>query len=200
VHQFVNAIHIKTGDQGAVLDALTEVLARAGYDPVAALEGASDDCDDPTRSRIRHFLVTPSVRGWVSVFDENFVEIFDLPPRLSAEMKCPALLLWGRGDQSWGYALSDEGRRIDEFSTDPNYLEGESAGQPEVLCEYGEGTADQFKTLFAEGKESPRASMRVFAKLFGIRNAESDYEDLSVGDQGDVVGYEEFVQLTFLRR
>lgn len=201
VIDFVNAIHVKTDDQGAVLDAVTEVLLRAGFDPVAIAEGASDGPpEDPTRSRVRHFLVSPVNAGWVSVFDENFVDIFDLAPRLSAELECPALLLWSQGNRSWGYNLTDDGRLIDQFATDPNYIDGPSVGRPETLSEYCSGTAEQFRKLFEAGKGVARPSMKVFAKLFGIQNAESDYENLAAGDKGGVEALEEFVQMTFLKR
>lgn len=202
MHDFVNAIHVKTEDQGAVLDAVTEVLARAGYDAVALAEGPDDGLppEDPTKSRIRHFLVSPGNNGWVSVFDENFVDIFDLSPRLSAELKCPALLLWSQGDRAWGYSLTDDGRPIDQFATDPNYVDGPSEPHPEALSEYASGTAEQFRKLFEAGKGTPLGSMRVFAKLFGIRNAESDYENLAGGDAEGVEGLSEFVQMTFLKR
>jgi hypothetical protein len=201
MHDFVNAIHLKTDDQGAALDAVTEVLARAGYDPVAIFESESDaPVEDPTKAPVRHFLVSPSNNGWVSVFDENFVDIFDLAPRLSAEAKCPALLLWSQGDRSWGYQLAHEGRTIDQYATDPNYLDGPSAGRPEVLCEYSDGTAEQYRLLFDAGKGTPRGSMKVFAKLFGIQNAETDYENLAGGDNSGVEAFDEFVQMTFLKR
>ncbi|MBI2923003.1 MAG: hypothetical protein HYY18_18260 [Planctomycetes bacterium] len=197
---FANAVHVRTDDQGAVLQAVEEVLARAGYDPVVTLEVDEDAPVDPTHSKVRRFFVSPSTGGWVSVFDENFVEIFDLAPSLSAELKCPVLDLWSQRDRSWGYTLNDVGRKIDQYSTDPNYLEGASQGQPEVLCEYSSGTLEQFRLLFAEGKGLSRASMKVFAKLFGIQNADSDFEDLAAGDSAGVEEFEEFVKLTFVHR
>lgn len=201
MHEFVNAIHVKTEDQGAVLDAVSEVLARAGFDAVAIVgEDRDRPPEDPTKSKVRHFLVSPANNGWVSVFDENFVDIFDLAPRLSAEMKCPAMLLWSQGDKSWGYNLTDSGRAIDQYATDPNYLDGASIGSPEILSEYAEGNAEQFRKLFEAGKGMARGSMKVFAKLFGINNAESDYEDLSAGDKEGVEAFDEFVQMTFLKR
>lgn len=200
VADFANAVHVKSDDQGAVLQAVEEVLARAGYDPAIALEVEADGPVDPTHSKMRRFFVSPASGGWVSVFDENFVEIFDLGPRLSAELKCPVLSLWSQRDRSWGYTLSDLGRRIDQYSTDPNYLDGESLGQPEVLCEYSPATVEQFRLLFLEGKGLSRASMKVFAKLFGIQNADSDFEDLASGDSSGVEEFEEFVKLTFMLR
>lgn len=201
VRDFVNAIHVKTDDQGAVLDAVTEVLARAGFDPVVLAEGPGDRAPvDPTRSKVRHFLVSPANNGWVSIFDENFVDIFDLVQRISAEMKAPALLIWSQGDRSWGYNLTDDGRKVDQYATDPNYLDGVSEGKPDALSEYSDETADHFKKLFEAGKGMARSSMRVFATLFGIRNADSDYEDLAAGDTGGVEALEEFVQMTFLKR
>jgi hypothetical protein len=201
VHDFVNAIHVKTDDQGAVLDAVTEVLARAGFDPVVLAAGPDElPPEDPTKSKVRHFLVSPANNGWVSVFDENFVDIFDIVQRISAEMKAPALLLWSQGDRSWGYNLTDDGRKVDQYATDPNYLDGVSEGKPDALSEYGDGTAEQFGKFFEAGKGMARSSMRVFATLFGIRNAESDYEDLAGGDASGVEALEDFVQMTFLKR
>jgi len=201
VHDFVNAIHVKTDDQGAVLDAVTEVLARAGFDPVVLAAGPDDRApEDPTKSKVRHFLVSPANNGWVSVFDENFVDIFDLVQRLSAELKAPAVLLWSQGDRSWGYNLTDDGRKVDQYATDPNYLDGISEGKPDALSEYSEGTAENFQKFFDAGKGMARGSMRVFAKLFGIRNAESDYENLASGDREGVEAFDEFVQMTFLKR
>ncbi|MCE9582623.1 MAG: hypothetical protein K8T20_09040 [Planctomycetes bacterium] len=201
MHDFVNAIHIRTNEQGDALDAVTEVLARAGYDPAAILEPGDDPpIEDPTKARVRHFLVSPPNNGWVSIFDENFVEIFDLAPRLSAEIKCPALLLWSQGNRSWGYQLADEGRTIDQYATDLNYLDGPSAGRPEVLCEYSKGTVEQFRLLFEAGKGVARGSMKIFAKLFEIENCETDYENLAAGDHAGVERFDEFVQMTFVKR
>jgi len=200
VTDFANAVHVKTDDQGAVISALSEVLARAGYDAIVGLGEHLEDGPDPSKSRLRRFLVSPSIDGWVSVFDENFVEIFYLGAPLSLETGFPSLFLWSQTDRSWGYALFDEGRSIDQYSTDPNMLDCEPVGRPDVLCEYSRGTAEQFRLLFAEGKGLARTSMRVLAKLFGIVNAESDYEDLSSGDSSNVECFEEFVPMTFLRR
>lgn len=199
--EFCNAIHVRTDDQGAVMEAVEEVLARAGFDIVAGLPAADDGVPrDPSRSPLRRFLISPSTNGWVSIFDENFVDIFDLPPRLSAETGCPALLLWANGDRAWGYELCDDGRDVDRYATDPNYLEGPSQGRPDVLSRYSSGSENQFALLFKDGEGLPKPSLRVFAKLFGIVNAESDYETLKGGDGTEVQRYDEFVEMVFLKR
>ncbi|NUN48954.1 MAG: hypothetical protein HUU15_09025 [Candidatus Brocadiae bacterium] len=197
---FVTAIHFKTEDQGAVIDALVQTLRGDGYEMVPLVLPGEDVVEDPTRSRLRRFFVSPEIGGWVSVFDENFVEVFGLPGRLCTATDVPTILLWRQGRKSWGYSLRDAGRLLDEFATDPNYLEGACGGRPDVLCEYGTGTVEQFRRLLEEGKGAPRAAQPIFAKLMGIPNAECDFEDMETGQTSEVQLFEEFVKINFLLR
>ncbi len=182
---------VRTDSQEAVIAALTGLLKEPAY-------------------------IAPAVNGWVGVYPEGDSGVAEpLAKKLSAKLSC-GVFYWSVYDSDiFFYTLYEDGKKRDEFDSNPDYFETVSnakkaqlRGKPEALltyCQPGIGYSQVQETLHpAQASEAARklikfspdsddqylfASIQAedLAKLLGMNEtlATLSYEYFQVGETGD---------------
>lgn len=109
---FANSIHVRSNDATAVVAALEDALASAGF---AASGEATEQAGVGPAQRGIH--VSEVRDGWVSVLDSNLGASRALAQELSSRLDTVVLAVLVNDSDSWLYGLFDRGHLRDEFES-----------------------------------------------------------------------------------
>ena len=153
------------------------------------------------------FWLGPTLAGWTGIYpnlhghDPSIAS--DLARRLSGEL----FHLFVHDDDVFGYEYYCKGKRIDEFSSRPDYFgvlperaRKKLRGHPQKFAHLAidaEGFA-RFQARMGEQETQPAVFaselLTLLAGALGIRNVQTSYEYLTDGEH-DVEGWDEFVHI-----
>jgi hypothetical protein len=135
-------------------------------------------------------LMAPEIGGWRAVYPQDYGQDGELARRLAAEVDGVVLHVYVHDDFLLGYCYYREGEKIDEYCSDPAYVDdaprGEAErlrGQPRFLAELlvaGKTAADLDRVLHPADGTLGLASfaLKDFARLLNLPNPCTCYEYL----------------------
>ena len=116
-------IHLKTGRETQVEEAVTAVFAGAGFrllgDEAASVVVEDEDRLPSSDNWYGVIVSGKSGRGWVSVYVDDWADSGLLAKSLSQSLGVSALETWVADDIHWGYTYYESGEVKDRFADDP---------------------------------------------------------------------------------
>src|SRR5207253_5307288 len=177
---FYGSIHVRTDDRPAVLDA-AEAIARKG------------------RAR---FLVSPVLRGWVTLFPNGSGQDESLSRTLARRLRQEIIQVIVHDDDIFCYAYYRDGNLVDQYNSQPDYFgaasrkkKEQSRGRPETLApllakpEYLDELKELLSPERADETTFASATLQRFAALLGLPNVETAYEYLMQGETDGIEGW-----------
>ncbi len=115
-------IHVRSKEAAPVRQAVSEILAQHGFQPVGD-EAAPNVVDDedalPPGDDWYGVMVGAGTDKWTSVYVEDWQDSGVLAKGLSALLQAPTLEIWVVEDAHWGYTYYEGGEVKDRFADDP---------------------------------------------------------------------------------
>lgn len=174
-------IHFQTPDAAQVKDAVTQTFADAGFrllgdEPAAVVVEDEDALPDGDRW-YGAIVSSPTKRGWVSVYVDDWADSGLLAKSVSEALGVPALEAWVADDTHWGYTYYESGTVQDRFADDPAQV----AETPVEAALYA-GSADALAAVL-------RIPVPQFAKtLQEARTQAGQFSGGPLGDLAEAVG------------
>jgi hypothetical protein len=180
---FYGSVHVKSDQYEAVKEALETAAGRKWK-----------------------FLVSPVMDGWIAVFPNNHGQDERASKAIAKSLAAPILHIAVHDDDVFYFWFYRGGKLLDRFSSCPDFggvsgrMKSLLQGKPERLQDLLRNPADieRLTALLEAMRSEPLfASDRPeqFARLFGLSNASTSYEDLMADETEGIEGWEEFAHV-----
>lgn len=162
--------------------------------------------DEIAREKNRKFYVAPTCNGWITAYPSKNGQEITLAKSIAQSVPCDVLHLIDHDDSAFYYGLYRDRKAIDQFVSNPNFLDGEN---PDNL----RGNVAEFATFFEAPERDKRVArlrkilstadkylfatdvLREFAKVLNIPNALTAYEYLKQGETEGVKNWKRFIHV-----